>query len=175
MRAIINKIRQKARHILHLDESPRNLAQAFAVGVFVGFSPFLGFHTVMVLLLAWAFRLNKIAALAGTFINNPWTIAFVYIGPTWLMVVVEKAMGVEMPPFNYETLQEQFVRTTEMYQVWQPIFWKTFAAEFRPYIHAFVIGTCIAGLIAAVIAYFAAYFGIKYYRKTRKLIHNEVK
>ena len=33
--------------LLHIDDTPERTAAAFALGVFCGFSPFLGLHTVL--------------------------------------------------------------------------------------------------------------------------------
>lgn len=164
----LRKLKERLHHLLHLDdESPHGLAKAFAVGVFVAFTPFLGLHTLMVLFLAWVFRLNKLAALSGTLVNNPWTIAFVYIGPTWVAVMLMRHAGMDVPPLHYNSLRVQFMGTMEEYKLWQPIFWKTFLREFKPHIHAFLLGTTIAGVVASLVAYFVALFGIKYYRKER--------
>ncbi len=162
------KFREGIRHILHLDETPHDLARSFAVGVFVAFSPFLGIHWIIILTLAWIFRLNKLVALTGTFVNNPWTIAFVYILPTWLMVSAMRRMGFDIPPMNYSHITAQFLSQTARHDVWEIAFWKGFIREFKPYAYAFGFGTTAAGAVASVISYFAAYFGIRYYRKRRK-------
>ena len=61
------------RQVLHLRESPQRTAAAFALGVFIAFSPAYGLHTVMVVLCTWLFGLNFVALMAGAFLNNPWT------------------------------------------------------------------------------------------------------
>jgi uncharacterized protein len=59
------------RRLLALDDPPERTALAFAVGVFIAFSPFLGLHTLLATLVAFLFRFNKLAIYTGTFINNP--------------------------------------------------------------------------------------------------------
>ncbi len=162
------KFKEGIRHILHLDETPHDLARSFAVGVFVAFSPFLGIHWIIILTLAWLFRLNKVVALTGTFVNNPWTIAFVYIVPTWLTVSAMRNMGFDIPPMNYSHITAQFLGRTARHEVWEIAFWRGFIREFKPYAYAFGFGTTAAGVVASVISYFAAYFGIKYYRKRKE-------
>lgn len=63
--------RARFRRLLSLDDPPERTALAFSIGVFIAFSPFLGFHTIAATLIAFLFRLNKIAIYTGTFINNP--------------------------------------------------------------------------------------------------------
>ena len=64
-------LRATLRRLLALDDPPERTALAFAVGVFIAFSPFLGLHTALATLLAFWFRFNKVAIYAGTFVNNP--------------------------------------------------------------------------------------------------------
>ena len=63
--------RSAFRRLLAIDDPPERTALAFSIGVFIAFSPFLGLHTIMATVLAFAFRFNKIAIYTGTFINNP--------------------------------------------------------------------------------------------------------
>lgn len=167
-------IKDRLHYILHLDEPPHQLAFSFAAGVFVAFMPTLGFHTVTILLLAWALRLNKAVALMGTFINNPWTIAVVFIGPTWVAAVVMRNMGIDVPPFHYDALAERFMNVMGLHRFWQPEFWSGLAREFRPYLFAFFAGTTAAGIAAAFIAYIGTYFGIKYYRLEKARIKEKL-
>lgn len=49
------------------------------VGIFIAFSPFVGFHTAMVFLFSWLFALNFSVVLAASMmINNPWSMVPVY-------------------------------------------------------------------------------------------------
>ena len=70
----VNLIRKSIRFLLQAEGSPESLAVAFALGVFLGFSPLLGLHTLLGLALAVAFRLNKLVVLLGVYLNNPWVI-----------------------------------------------------------------------------------------------------
>ena len=51
--------------LLHVHDTPERTAAAFAMGVAIGFSPFLGLHTAIGLALAFALNLNRVAALIG--------------------------------------------------------------------------------------------------------------
>ncbi len=66
------------RPLLHLDDPPRRLALALAVGVFISCTPFWGLQTVLCIVVATIFRLNRAAAITGTWINLPWFAPFVY-------------------------------------------------------------------------------------------------
>jgi uncharacterized protein (DUF2062 family) len=66
--------RQSFRRLLAVDDPPERTALAFAVGVFIAFTPLLGLHAILATLVALVFRFNKIAIYVGTFINNPVTL-----------------------------------------------------------------------------------------------------
>src|SRR5262245_47458895 len=70
--------------LVSLDESPWLMALALAVGVFISFTPFLGFQTLRAILIATVGRLNLALTLAGTWINLPWFAPFVYAGAVWI-------------------------------------------------------------------------------------------
>jgi uncharacterized protein (DUF2062 family) len=59
------------RRLLAIDDPPERTALAFAIGVFIAFSPFLGLHTIMATAVAIMFRFNKVAIYTGTFLKNP--------------------------------------------------------------------------------------------------------
>jgi uncharacterized protein len=66
--------------LLQLDDDPRRTAAALAIGVFISFTPFWGFQTLLALLLATVFRLNRAVTVTGTWLNLPWFAPFVYAG-----------------------------------------------------------------------------------------------
>src|SRR5215510_1144690 len=72
------------KQVLHLQESPQRTALAFAIGVFIGFSPLYGLHTLMVFFCSWALRLNLLALMAGAFLNNPWTVVPILGATYWV-------------------------------------------------------------------------------------------
>ena len=57
---------------------PRAIALGLAIGTFAGSFPFVGFQTLLGVLLATLLRGNKIAAVAGTWISNPLTYVPIY-------------------------------------------------------------------------------------------------
>ena len=74
-RFAIEKVKQWLRVLLHTQDSPRRTAFAFALGVFISFLPPVPwFHTLLALLIAFLFGLNRLAMLIGTYVNSPFTI-----------------------------------------------------------------------------------------------------
>lgn len=72
------RFREGIAGVLRLDEAPRRIALGMAIGVFIGITPFYGLHTLLALLVAFLFRLNKAATVTGAWINLPWFAPFVY-------------------------------------------------------------------------------------------------
>jgi uncharacterized protein (DUF2062 family) len=70
--------RELFRTLISLDDTPKKLAVSFAVGVFISTSPFFGLHTLLAVFLSFIFRLNKVAAIIGSWVNTPWSAPFVY-------------------------------------------------------------------------------------------------
>jgi uncharacterized protein (DUF2062 family) len=81
--------------LLHIHDTPERTAAAFALGVTIGFSPFVGLHSLIGLALAFLLNLNRVAVLAGCWVNLPWFMGPYYAAATaigtWLT-------GTPMPP-----------------------------------------------------------------------------
>jgi uncharacterized protein len=70
---------------LRLQDHPHVLARGVAIGLFIGGTPTMPFHTVLTLLLAVILRGSKLAALiAGFVITNPLTVFPIYFLCWWL-------------------------------------------------------------------------------------------
>jgi uncharacterized protein (DUF2062 family) len=55
-------------------DEPERVAASFAIGVAIAFTPLIGFHFVMALLVAVLLRLNKLDVVLGTLVVNPLTL-----------------------------------------------------------------------------------------------------
>jgi uncharacterized protein (DUF2062 family) len=113
------------------------LAAGFAVGVFFGFTPLLSLHTVLALLVAFIFRFSKVAAAAGVWVNNPYTMPFTFYG---CFRLGEWLMGVKVPPPAFERWTLDTLLRAAM-----------------PYAAPLFLGTTIVGLVAAAVAYGIVY------------------
>lgn len=76
---IIQRINIFLNSLLLKERSPQKLALSLCIGTYVGFSPFVGMHSLFGFLLAWAFQLNfPVIWIASHIVNNPWTMVPVY-------------------------------------------------------------------------------------------------
>ena len=135
--------KEKLREILAVNESPRKVASAFAIGIFIGMSPLLGIHTLLGIFLAWQLRLNKLVTLVGVYITNPWTIVPIYSFGTW---VGAKLLGVQ-----------QVIPEVD----WHHMTLKILLVEFEHLLVPFIVGSTVNGAIAAVMGYFVIYHAVK--------------
>jgi uncharacterized protein (DUF2062 family) len=131
--------RIKARLLseIHAEAEEHAIAAGFAAGVFMSFTPFLFLHTAGALLLAFVFRWSKVAAVAGAWVNNPYTIPFVFYGCTWLG---GKMLGVHVAGIRFTSWEFKAILETA-----------------RPALAPLLLGTTIVGLAAAGVAYFIVY------------------
>ncbi len=131
-------LKKMFRSLLELNEPPEHTARSFAVGVFLGFSPLLGLHTVLGLALAFGFRLNKVAVLLGVYSNVPWIIAPYYACSTLLGTLILGAPGIELPS------------DIGFGQIFSAQFWQWLAGQWKLLIPAFVGSTLLCTLLGGL-------------------------
>ncbi|WP_312902623.1 DUF2062 domain-containing protein [Chryseobacterium taichungense] len=82
-RNFVNNFKKKSfkkfikEDVLESDGSNRTKAFSIALGVFIGFSPFWGFHTLLTISLAVLFKLNKVLAFVASNVSLPPFIPFI--------------------------------------------------------------------------------------------------
>jgi len=67
------------KRLVRLSGSPHSIACGFACGAAISFTPFVGLHIALGILVAWLLRGHLIAAAAGTVVGNPWTFPFIWL------------------------------------------------------------------------------------------------
>jgi uncharacterized protein len=127
--------------LLGREESPERVAAAIAMGIGVGFSPFIGFHIWIALGLAFLFRLNKIDAALGQFAGNPWTLPAVY--------AVGYRLGRRLLSYDRRS-----VPSLAWDRLLHSDFWKAFKGPaFAPRLLSFLVGTMVIAILIGVVAY----------------------
>ena len=66
--------------MLRLSGTPYAIAAGCAAGVFVSFTPFIGFHVLLTMAVAWIIGGNIVAGLLASAIGNPLTFPFIWAG-----------------------------------------------------------------------------------------------
>ena len=89
-RNFVNNFKKKSfkrfikEDVLESDGSNRTKAFSIALGVFIGLSPFWGFHTLLVISLSVLFKLNKVLAFIASNVSLPPFIPFVIAASLFL-------------------------------------------------------------------------------------------
>ncbi len=74
-----NKTIEFYHKFISLKGDPRKISMGMAIGVFVGVTPTIPFHTALIVVLTLPLRQNLTAALLGAWINNPFTLPIFYL------------------------------------------------------------------------------------------------
>lgn len=148
-----NGWRQKFRNFINktktLQGDPTYIARGIAIGVFVGITPTIPFHTAIAIVLAFILKASKPAAVIGAWAGNPVTIPFFYMGSYkigMLLIGNTKILGK-----NILTIQELLqlgINTTA----------------------AMILGGVVLGILPSIAAYFITrnIFTAIHARKTSK-------
>ena len=138
-----SRIRSWLEQLLHTHDTPHRTAAAYALGVFLAFSPMLGLHTVLGLGLAFLLRLNRVAVVLGVYTNLPWLVPAYY---TIATVAGAAVLGVEIPPGAVDTAIQAVSAAS-----WGHL--AGLAEALAPLIWAFIFGSTAGGVLFAAIAY----------------------
>jgi uncharacterized protein (DUF2062 family) len=130
------------------------------VGVFIGFSPLLGLHTILATFIAFLFRFNKVAIYLGTYINNP----FLTLVP---IILVSYGIGafllgrpLRIPPEGIALLKNPHLLTGDYYR-------QVFVGSW--YIMApFVIGATVLSVVCSAVAYPITLWALRRHRRRRE-------
>ena len=143
---------------LKIRGQPREIALGFALGLFVGMTPFIGLHTVMAVPLAALLKWDKISAAVAVWFTNAATAPFIY---SITYVVGARIAGIKQV-FSWKDIE-------------------SLSAVYRLILHtpemiwAMVIGGVILGLPLAVAGYYLAFFVVGRYQEKIRIKRKESK
>lgn len=136
-------MRQWLDQLLHTHDTPERTAAAFALGVFFGFSPLLGLHTVLGLVFAFALNLNRVAVLLGIYSNLPWILPAYYTVATMVGAAI---LRVEVKPGLLRDLSVALRDAS-----WADF--RLLAHALTPLAWAYVLGSTLGAIVLALVAY----------------------
>ena len=149
--------------LLHVADTPERTAAAFAMGVFFGFSPFLGFHTLLAIIVAFLFNLNRVAALLGVYSNLPWIIAPYYAVATTVGAMITRH---RIPPGFKGRIASLFELS-----LYHGEFWRELGRVLRPLVWPYAVGSFIGAVILAAVAYPLALAFVTSRRRIHDMMH----
>ena len=133
---------------MSLDDTPERIAQAFALGVFLSFSPLIGLHALIGLIVALLFGLNRCALLLGLLINNPWTLIPIYAAGTYLGgLLIGFPPHPSLPSFDWQSL-------------WTRGFWLQLAGQWH-ILKPMVVGSFVLSVFLSAFSYVSALYLIR--------------
>ena len=148
------------KRLLHIEDTAERTAVAYSIGIFLGFSPFLGFHTLAGLAIAFLFNLNRVAILLGVWSNTPWFIVPYYMIATWIgMKVTGFRMDKAILKRMFQSGMDQGFMSSD--------FWGRVASQWGLLL-SFMIGSLILAACFTLIAYPLSLEWIKFYRSRKK-------
>lgn len=143
--------------LLHADDPPQRLALGMAIGMFVAFTPTIGFQMVVAGFLSWLLRGNQVVSVAVVWISNPATMVPIF----WYCYRIGCAI-LALDPIGRAWWAEL---THPPYGWWAAItfYWSRFVEIAGP----LWLGGMIVGFVCAYFTYYVVCHGIRYYRAQR--------
>jgi uncharacterized protein len=137
---LLRLFRDRFRHAIGADDPPERVAAAWAAGLALAFSPLVGFHTVLALVVGLVFRLSKPDVVIGTTVMNPWTMPIYYpaamVLGTWLT-------GIQIP----------LASLPEPYELLDPNYWGRDKDLLLSVFTAWAVGSALCSLAVGVTSY----------------------
>jgi hypothetical protein len=156
----VERYKDLIRKLLHIEDTPERTALAYSIGIFLGFSPFLGLHTLCGVAVAFLFGLNRFAVLLGVWSNAPWWIVPYYVAATWT--------GMRMTGFRIEreALEEIFRLGAEK-GLFQSEFWGCLTSQWGLFL-SFNLGSLVLAGLLSLAVYPLSVRWIRFYRLRRR-------
>jgi uncharacterized protein (TIGR03546 family) len=145
-------MREQFRSLWNSHTSPRKIAIALAVGVFIGSSPLWGLHTLLAIGACFLMGLNKPATLFGTLVSNP------IMAPFLIFFSLETGSWVLYGRAAQLSLQE--IREHFRSPHWQDLL--------NEYVLPYCVGSVIVALVLAFVTFWVALWIARSYRKTHQ-------
>ena len=127
--------------LLGNQDSPRKKALSIALGVFIGLSPFWGFHTIIVIFLAIVLKLNKAIAFTFSNVSLPPFIPFVLYASSKMGQFV---LGIEYS-YTMEEMTENF--------------------EVSKHLKTYIVGSFSLATVSAIVLGILGYFILSVFNK----------
>ena len=140
------------KRFLKIRGQPREIALGFALGLFIGMTPFIGLHTVIAVPLAALFKWNKISAAISVWFTNAATAPIIY-SITYL--VGARIIGIQKG-FNWSDTHS-FSAVYHMILKAPEIVW------------AMIVGGVVLGLPLAAAGYYVIFMVLKRYQENIRL------
>ena len=150
--------------ILHADDPPHRLALGIAIGMFVTFTPLIGFQMLISVFLAWLLRANKLVGVPLVWISNPVTFVPIYYPCYWLGC---KVLGQPVLSNKWEEIGDSWAAlAADPTARWldKVKFW---GGNLMDVIEPLWVGCLIVATVLGVVSYYISLISIRAYRMRR--------
>jgi hypothetical protein len=161
------------RHRLtRLPDPPHRIARGIWAGVFVSFTPLIGFHIPCAAMLAWIMRGNLLAAVFATVIGNPLTFPLIAVTSVELGHMI-LGTGVEGVPASRilaafaDAGQELWENFLALFTA-APTEWARLRMFWRGLFLPYLIGGIVPGIVLATAGYYLSLPLIGGYQRLRE-------
>lgn len=142
-----------SKRVLRLTATPHAIAAGVAAGVFISFTPFIGFHLILAAVIAWLIGGNIVASAFGTAIGNPLSFPIIW-GAT---LATGKFILYGHHPEQMATVHlGQMLKHLDFAELWDPL------------IKPMTIGALPLGLLFAVAFYILTRWATISFRERRR-------
>lgn len=143
--------------VRRLTATPHAIAVGFACGAFASFTPFMGFHLLLCMGLAYLLRGHVIASIIGTVVGNPLTFPMIWLATYNLG---KKIMGgSDASP----QLQSSFESSRNMFDLLTGSFDQAW-----PVISTMSVGGMALGIPVAIVCYVVVRIGVAGFQSRRR-------
>ncbi|NOY22835.1 MAG: DUF2062 domain-containing protein [Acidobacteria bacterium] len=144
--------------------TPETKALSVALGTFIAFSPFMGFHFIMAFTLAALCKpLDKVLLVGFTMVNNWWTMIPIYAMGLWVGGVLTGVSGFDVSGIQWEMFKLRNFFNGSVFTY--------IGHTMKPMLIPFIVGNMVTAILAAVVAFFVVRFLLK--KKKRVVSGNE--
>lgn len=152
-RSVRRSLQYFAKRALRLSATPHAIAAGIAAGAFVSFTPFLGFHFILAVVIAWMLGGNLIAGAIGTVVGNPLSLPFIWgIDLEFGRMILYGRHRGAVHPIDLGDL----VTKLDLHQLWKPL------------LLPMSVGGIVLGVVAGVIFYFVTRWATRTFQEERR-------
>lgn len=154
-------------HILHVEDSAHRIALGVGLGFFVAYMPPLGFHIIVVLVLAYILNANRLTALISVWATNPLTFMAIYY-PSYLLGRGIVGFFRTKQAIDAEELSaqigEMFSPAYIALNIFTQDFWRQVWSLLARIGLELTIGGIILGAAFGTLGYLATYYFVRHHR-----------
>lgn len=161
---------KQTKKILGLNDSPHSIALGTGIGIFVAFTPTIPLQMLISLIIAWACRVNKTAAVIPAWVTNPLTAPPIFYaeyltGKILLSHFRSEDNDIDFDKYMKDVMALDFWEPVQLYHQVIALISETWSYIGIP----LLIGSLIWATILSILSYFLVFKIVTKRRERKKL------